>query len=408
MTKMSDLSQELVDEILSRAPITSLGAVRCTKKQWNASTKDRLMCSGESKQQFLRFMVMDHRFLSMTFNLHGVLRGDGGRFVRPSIKEIGGNFDGQIDISKVFYSDGLLLCVARDNSSVLLWNPYSGETRWIQPEAPYQESDMFALGYGKDKKHKILRLYDDYYEFKVYNVESGSWGEQDHFPDWEIDSYHRGVAVNGNAYFLTRQKGVQAKHLVDYLVCFDFTSESFRYFLDMPFNKNSRNYIGTLSCVGKEKLAALYQRWDQHEIEIWISTKVEPSEVLWSKLFKVDMRPLIRFGFQREDEAGSFFIDEEKKVAVVFNLDRKSDKRSKKKRCYPTAYVFGERGYLRKVVLGEAVEARKDGYHRCPLVCSSSYVPSLVKINQNEGPQPNQNAERKTMQDKKRKRRIIR
>lgn len=50
-----------------------------------------------------------------------------------------------------------------------------------------------------------------------------------------------------------------------------------------------------------------------------------------SNLFKVDMKPLIRFGFQCEDEAGCFFIKKEKKLAVVFNLDEKSDKRTKKK-----------------------------------------------------------------------------
>ncbi|XP_010468307.1 PREDICTED: F-box protein At3g19890-like [Camelina sativa] len=402
MTMMSDLSPELVDEVLCRAPITSLGAVRSTRKQWNESSKDRLLCNAEPKQQFLGFMVMDHRFLSMTFNLQGILGED---FVRPSIKEInGGNFDNQIDISKVFYSDGLVLCVARDNSTLVVWNPYSGQNRWIHLEEPYHETDMFALGYDKDKNHKILRLYDDYYEYKVYNLESGSWGETDHLPDWDIDSYHRGVALNGNAYFLTKEKGVKAKYRVDYLLCFDFTTEKFGDFLDVPY-KHRRNYIGTLSCVGKEKLAVLYQSWDTREMEVWVTTKIEPNEVSWSKFFKVDMKPLIRFGFQREDEAGSFFIDEEKKLAVVFNLDGKSDKRTKKKRCYHTAYVVGEKGYLRKVALGEAVEV--DGY-RIPLMCCGSYVPSLEKINQNEGVQINQNAGRKTTQDKKRKRKNIR
>lgn len=116
---------------------------------------------------------------------------------------------------------------------------------------------------------------------------------------------------------------------------------------------------------------------------IWVTTKIESNEVLWSNLFKVDMKPLIRFGFEYcRDEAGSFFFDEEKKLAVVFNLDRKY-KRTKKKRCYHTAYIVGEKGYLRKVVLGEAVEV-SEGVYRSALVCSSSYVPCLEKINQIE------------------------
>ncbi|CAH8261112.1 unnamed protein product [Arabidopsis lyrata] len=265
MTMMSDLSKDLVEEILSKAPITSLGAVRSTRKQWNASSKDRLLCKAEPREQFLRFMVMDHRFLSMTFNLHGILKGDGEVFVRPSIKEVG-DIVNQIDISKVFHCDGLVLCVTNDNSSLVVWNPYLGQTKWIETREPHDESDMFALGYDKDKNHKILR-----------------------------------------------------------------------------------------------------------------------------------------------DEAGSFFIDEEKKLAVVFNLDRKSDKRTKKKRCYHTAYIVGVKGYLRKVVLGEAVEVR-EGVYRSALVCSSSYVPSLEKINQIEEEEEEEDMCKSTKmvdakgKDKKRKR----
>ncbi|CAH8261111.1 unnamed protein product [Arabidopsis lyrata] len=53
MTMMSDLTQDLVEEILCRVPITSLGAVRSTCKGWNALSKERILCIGEPKQQFL-------------------------------------------------------------------------------------------------------------------------------------------------------------------------------------------------------------------------------------------------------------------------------------------------------------------------------------------------------------------
>ena len=50
-------------------------------------------------------------------------------------------------------------------------------------------------------------------------------------------------------------------------------------------------------------------------MEIWVTTKIEPHTVSWSKLYFLavnNMIPLI---------GGSFFIDEEKKLAVVFALD---------------------------------------------------------------------------------------
>lgn len=82
----------------------------------------------------------------------------------------------------------------------------------------------------------------------------------------------------------------------------------------------------------------------------------------------VDMRPLI--GFQFQCLAGSFFVDEKKKVVVVIDMTRGH---------YLTirnmAYVLGENGYLKTVDLGEFANGN------CwPLVCS--YVPSSVRINQ--------------------------
>ncbi|KAL0837435.1 hypothetical protein Bca101_089325 [Brassica carinata] len=68
--------------------------------------------------------------------------------------------------------------------------------------------------------------------------------------------------------------------------------------------------------------------------------------------------------------AGSFFVDEKKKVVVVIDMTRGH---------YLTirnmAYVLGENGYLKTVDLGEFANGN------CwPLVCS--YVPSSVRINQ--------------------------
>lgn len=65
----------------------------------------------------------------------------------------------------------------------------------------------------------------------------------------------------------------------------------------------------------------LYQHSDVYEImEIWVTTKIEPNAVSWSKFLRVDMSlinglPADDFGIK------SFFIDEEKKVAVGFYVD---------------------------------------------------------------------------------------
>uniref|UniRef100_A0A1J3INQ9 F-box/kelch-repeat protein n=1 Tax=Noccaea caerulescens TaxID=107243 RepID=A0A1J3INQ9_NOCCA len=100
------------------------------------------------------------------------------------------------------------------------------------------------------------------------------------------------------------------------------------------------------------------------------------------------MRPLTSVGVGRFDYLyGSFFIDEEEKVAVVFDVDGFLPTENPR---YHTALIIGEEGYFKSVSLGEApnifVPRRVGGYvpqiFRPPLVCSSSYLPSLVQINQ--------------------------
>ncbi|KAF3507661.1 hypothetical protein F2Q69_00008393 [Brassica cretica] len=55
-------------------------------------------------------------------------------------------------------------------------------------------------------------------------------------------------------------------------------------------------------------------------MEIWVTTKIEPEEVSWNKLFfAVNMEPFLDFQFGMSQ--GSFFLDQEKRVVVVFDKD---------------------------------------------------------------------------------------
>ncbi|KAG7615416.1 F-box-like domain superfamily [Arabidopsis thaliana x Arabidopsis arenosa] len=147
--------------------------------------------------------------------------------------------------------------------------------------------------------------------------------------------------------------------------------------LPLPFHSYNGETV-TLSSVREEQLAVLYQQ-DTCLMEIWVTNKIEPDVVSWSKVFlAVDMEPLtgsfIPFAFF----AGSFFIDEEKKIAVVFDKDQEE--------INDRAYLIGENGYYKEVDLGYM-----NGYYQqqvdprgpdpvFPLVCS--YSPSLVTIPQ--------------------------
>ncbi|KAG7645876.1 F-box associated interaction domain [Arabidopsis thaliana x Arabidopsis arenosa] len=203
--------------------------------------------------------------------------------------------------------------------------------------------------------------------------------------------FQRGVSLRGNTYFFAKEryifegKGpeeIDVTETEDFLLCFDFTAERFGPRLPLPFHSYYAETV-TLSCVKEDQLSVLCQRQPSEPseiLEIWVSTNIQPNAVSWSIFLKVDMRPLT--GFQFNDMAGSFFIDQENKVAVVFDLDPSQICR------YQTAYIIGQEygGYFNSVNIGEVPNlwipgsvGYADTTSCIPPVCSS-YVPSLVQI----------------------------
>ncbi|CAA7047121.1 unnamed protein product [Microthlaspi erraticum] len=113
----------------------------------------------------------------------------------------------------------------------------------------------------------------------------------------------------------------------------------------------------TLSSVREEQLALLHTRMDTNVMDVWITNKIEPNAVSWRKLFVVtDERIVSQVPFH----SGSFFIDEEKKVLVVYQQPNK------------IAFMIQGNGYYEEVKLGRSDEGT--------LMCS--YVPSSVQIQQ--------------------------
>ncbi|ANM61014.1 F-box associated ubiquitination effector family protein [Arabidopsis thaliana] len=308
MTTMSDLSVDLVGEILSRVPLTSLSAVRCTCKSWNTLSKHQIFGKAElaATKQFLGFTVMDYKVCSLRFDLQGI-RNDGDDFVdhgksglkirNKAVKKNHGNGLhrktgrchiverselNQVEVYDVFHSDGLLLCVTKDH--------------------------------------------------------------------WRLVHVHN----TQKSMILTPVHGGWLRSIP--------SAERFGPHLPLPVH--SYDDV-TLSCVRQEQLALLYGNNETDDsLEIWITNQIDPNAVSWSIFLKVDIKPLI--GFPKDFDPGSFFIDEEKKVVVVYDLD--GHLYSTKKNCaYQRLYIIGEDGYFTSV----------------KIKCSdspefSAYAPSLV------------------------------
>ncbi|XP_010462936.2 PREDICTED: F-box/kelch-repeat protein At1g24800-like [Camelina sativa] len=329
-----------------------------------------------------------------------------------SIKQV--DLLNQVEISKVYHCNGLLLCVVKDNSRLVVWNPYLEQTKWIGPRKDFHWLDSYALGYDIDGKHKILRFFDIFEErpsvYEIYDLSSSSWRVLEVTPDWDVDPSQGGVSVKGNTYFFARESTlapgfsggedqgngdvmIDYSELKDFLLCFDFTREIFGRRLPLPFHTSGLDTV-TLSCVREEQLAVLYQEESGHDtlcniVHIWVTTRIEANSVSWSKFLNVEMRPFSLTGVRFDEyTGGNFFIDEEERVAVVFDIDGYLSRGPNTVR-YHTAFIIGEDGYFKSLSLGVAPRVAEpchlSGYvpevYCPPLVCSSSYLPSLVQLN---------------------------
>ncbi|KFK29612.1 hypothetical protein AALP_AA7G156600 [Arabis alpina] len=309
---LSDLPRDLAEEVLSRLPVKS--------RRFGES---KAKAAGPEYQMV---MVMDNTLYFVSW--------------APQIWKPYTNVSLQLPQDwacifhkyGVFHCDGLLLCITENDYRFVVWYPYRGQARWFEPMA-YDPPKvcMHSLGYKTNRKscrqYKILR----FCQSSIHH-----------------DFYARGTSVKGNTYWFAHQKrrpvSVGFYELPDFLICFNFTKERFGPRLPLPFHSFVEETV-TLSSVRDEQLAVLYQI-DELLMEIWITTKIAPDA------FAVD------FGF--------FFVDEEKKVAVVFDKDKETMTRN-------VAYIVGENGYFKKVDFGEAPDF-------CTYPLLFSYVPSLVRI----------------------------
>ncbi|CAA7043310.1 unnamed protein product [Microthlaspi erraticum] len=375
-TSMSNLPNHLEEEILSMIPLSSMRAVRLTCKKWNTLFKSRSFttmhigkqeAAAKESEESRMVVMMDYNvcLTSVVF-----VNENENPLTKPLGKLTLLNNE-QVKISQVFHCDGLLLCILKDDDTrFVVWNPYLGQTRWIETPHTYnQYKYKYAIGYEKNKScrsYKILRSRDIYIAnpgyikcySEIYDFDSNLWTSNNVVSVfWHVRFCDRRVTLKGNTYWCAEH----GRRDITHTVCFDFTTNRFGQLRDLPFN-DPYDQLVTLSCVRDEKLAVLVQSTVTYVIDIWITDNLEEEKVVWSKFLSVDLGPLTDLRISD----GCFFIDEEKKVAMVINKDREER--------LDTLKIFGEDGYFYELELGKSSDKKK-----CwPVMCS--YVPSLVQV----------------------------
>ncbi|XP_013624990.1 PREDICTED: putative F-box/kelch-repeat protein At3g17540 [Brassica oleracea var. oleracea] len=110
--------------------------------------KNKKMMSSEAARE--TNLLSNQEVYSIAGDLHS------GGDIKPSLE-----FTGKLskDLYTISHSDGLIVCQGKKNSSVVVWNPCTGERKMIEPRTCYRQSDRFALGYSISRSYKILRCH---------------------------------------------------------------------------------------------------------------------------------------------------------------------------------------------------------------------------------------------------------
>uniref|UniRef100_A0A0D3B129 F-box domain-containing protein n=1 Tax=Brassica oleracea var. oleracea TaxID=109376 RepID=A0A0D3B129_BRAOL len=279
--KMSDLPRDVEEEVLCRIPLTSLGLVRSTCRRWNMLSRcDHLFANkhllahlaaeaAKKKDHPLVVTMMNYRVELMRLDLSN--SEDDVAVVNPEAKLAGLD---QIDVREIFHCDGLLFCIPKeDHYRLLVWNPYlgRGQPRWIEHTHNHDLLDKRLSGRLDSSKSMTSTLIPGGFLISLLVQTTG--------------------AMNFDA--------------ICFLVCFDFTTETFSPPLPLPFEAFPDDTLilssSSSSSVGGEyplqQLVVLFQSADTLKMEIWISNTIE------------------------QPNAALSWNSKEKKVAVVFDKD---------------------------------------------------------------------------------------
>ncbi|XP_010465926.1 PREDICTED: F-box protein ETP1-like [Camelina sativa] len=377
-----ELVNDLVDDILYRVPATSLKRLRATCKRWNRLFKEDRKFASEHRdkaaKEFL-FLILTEKQRICPLSIINLPSVEVKREL--SLPRPRSNNSRQFDMTtQVFHCDGLLLCV-RDfitsptacHYEIVVWNPFTGQTRWIEADNRWNPFITFVLGYNNNKSscsQRILCFDPAGKETEIYDLNSSdSWRR---IPDdgdltppgWTAVIAEDFASLKGNTYFFAKEESEPQLGLS--LLKFDFSTEKSSLFLRLPYQR-PRCEILRLSAVRDEKLSVFLQPDSTSETEIWVTSKIDDDStkaVSWNKVLAFDLSPHL----QITDEV-TFVLDEDKKVAVC--CERLMDYDSL---CIDKIYILGEDNQVSE--FGFDPTTYQTGPRPVPL----NYVPSLVQI----------------------------
>ncbi|XP_022887018.1 F-box/kelch-repeat protein At3g23880-like [Olea europaea var. sylvestris] len=220
---MSELTEDLLLDVLSRLPVISLLRFRCVSKSWKTTIDSSYFIKLHLNKSIKD--VNSHKILAIGRDpsavndvIFCIVKFDSG-FEFEGVQRIQSPIEKFKETVRFIGSCRFLICLKYTYRKIILWNPSVREHKIL----PYTDVEIeasrgrkytqyrYSFGFGYDDlmdDHKVVRLVYDYrncdYEIKVYSLKLNIWKKIEKFPIL-ISWVSRPSFINGSMNWLVSQ-----------------------------------------------------------------------------------------------------------------------------------------------------------------------------------------------------------
>ncbi|CDP17261.1 unnamed protein product [Coffea canephora] len=332
---MSDVPQDILEEMLSRLPVKPLLRFRCVSKQWKAIIDSpefiRLHIAQSLETRSHHSVILRHSYL------HSADFESLNRTNRAIFEELNHPLKTPDYKTEILGSCNGLLCLMNTEEDIILWNP---STRRYQ-KLPLTETELPGegiYGFGYDcvsddyQVVKIVQFYgvsSDTFdsEVKIYSLRSNSWKRIQDFPYYLRYRRVYGMLANGVLHWLVTRN--PKSYTAVLIAAFDLATEEYRL-VPQPI-ESDKNFHMNVEVLGG-CLCVLCNYYLDH-VDIWVMKDYGVKES-WTKLISIRQCDVSSAHFEvvrpiAYSKCGKrVLLEQDCKLLAWYDLEKKTTKRA--------------------------------------------------------------------------------